>query len=148
MTSWQQAVIERIVVQTPRVKSFFLRTPIERHVAGQHLDVRLTAEDGYRAQRAYSIASAPGDAIELAIEELAEGEVSPYFHEVAQAGDTFEVRGPLAGTSSGMRATGARCCWSAAGRGSRRSCRCSASATARRATCRCCSCIRRAPGKT
>jgi len=97
MTSWQQAAIERIVVQTPRVKSFFLRTPIERHVAGQHLDVRLTAEDGYHAQRAYSIASAPGDAIELAIEELAEGEVSPYFHEVAQPGDTFEVRGPLGG---------------------------------------------------
>ena len=97
MTFWQQAAIERIVVRTPRVKSFLLRTPIERHVAGQHLDVRLTAADGYQAQRAYSIASAPGEAIELAIEELAEGEVSPYFHEVAQAGDTFEVRGPLGG---------------------------------------------------
>jgi len=97
MSSWQQAVIERIVVQTPRVKSFFLNTPIERHVAGQHLDVRLTAEDGYAAQRAYSIASAPGSTIELAIEELAEGEVSPYFHEVAQVGDTVEVRGPLGG---------------------------------------------------
>ena len=97
MMEWQEAVIERIVVQTPRVKSFFLRTPIVRHVAGQHLDVRLTAEDGYQAQRAYSIASAPGAAVELAIEELSDGEVSPYFHEVARAGDAFEVRGPLGG---------------------------------------------------
>ena len=98
VSAWREATIERIVVQTPRVKSFFLRAPIARHVAGQHIDVRLTAEDGYRAQRAYSIASAPGEAaLELAIEELRDGEVSPYFHEVAQVGDRFEVRGPLGG---------------------------------------------------
>jgi ferredoxin-NADP reductase len=96
-SSWQQAVIERIEQRTPRVKSFFLQTPLRPHVAGQHVDVRLTAQDGYQAQRAYSIASAPGDPIELAIEELAEGEVSPHLHEVAQVGDAFEVRGPLGG---------------------------------------------------
>jgi len=97
-TVWHEATIERIVRQTPRVKSFFLRTALRPHIAGQHVDVRLTAEDGYQAQRAYSIASAPGAVrLELAIEELEEGEVSPYFHEVAREGDTFEVRGPLGG---------------------------------------------------
>lgn len=95
---WREAVIERIVPQTARVVSVFLRAPLERHVAGQHLDIRLTAPDGYQARRSYSIASAPGDAlIELAIERLDNGEVSPYFHEVAQPGDTIEVRGPIGG---------------------------------------------------
>ena len=95
---WQQATIERIVRQTPRVVSVFLRTAIGPHEAGQHVDIRLTAPDGYEAQRSYSIASAPGaPEIELAIERLEEGEVSPYFHEVAQPGDTFEVRGPIGG---------------------------------------------------
>src|SRR5207247_1211305 len=69
------------------------------HSAGQHVDVRLTAPDGYTAQRSYSIASAPeaGDEIELAIERLDEGEVSPFFHEVAAAGDEIEIKGPLGG---------------------------------------------------
>jgi Oxidoreductase FAD-binding domain len=72
----------------PRLSSFFLQAPLAPHVAGQHVDVRLTAPDGYRAQRSYSIASAPGDReIELAIERLDDGEVSPYFHAVAQPGD-------------------------------------------------------------
>jgi ferredoxin-NADP reductase len=67
-------------------------------VAGQHVDVRLTAPDGYQARRSYSIASAPGAGdIELAIELLDDGEVSGYFHDVAQPGDTIEVRGPLGG---------------------------------------------------
>ena len=95
---WQQATIERIVRQTPRVVSVFARAPIGPHEAGQHIDIRLTAPDGYAAQRSYSIASAPGaPEIELAIERLEEGEVSPYFHDVAQRGDTFEVRGPIGG---------------------------------------------------
>jgi len=98
VTAWREATIERIVRQTPRVKSFFLRAPLRSPIAGQHVDVRLTADDGYQAQRSYSIASAPDDsAIELAIEELEEGEVSPYFHEVAREGDTFEMRGPIGG---------------------------------------------------
>ena len=95
---WQQAAIERIVRQTPRVVSVFLRTPLGPHDAGQHVDIRLSAPDGYEAQRSYSIASAPGaEKLELAIERLEEGEVSPYFHEIAQPGDTFEVRGPIGG---------------------------------------------------
>jgi len=95
---WEQAVIERIVPRTPRVTSVFLRTRLAPHVAGQHVDVRLTAPDGYQAQRSYSIASAPGTGLmELAIEQLDDGEVSPFFHDVARAGDTIEVRGPIGG---------------------------------------------------
>jgi ferredoxin-NADP reductase len=95
---WQQAVIERIVPQTPRIVSVFLRTTIDPYVAGQHVDVRLSAPDGYHAERSYSIASAPdAPSVELAIERLEEGEVSPYFHEVAQPGDAFEIRGPIGG---------------------------------------------------
>jgi len=95
---WQQAAIERITHPTPNITSVLLDAPLRRHVAGQHVDVRLTAPDGYQAQRSYSIASAPGaPAIELIIEKLDDGEVSPYFHEVAQAGDTIDIRGPLGG---------------------------------------------------
>jgi ferredoxin-NADP reductase len=95
---WQEAVIERIAPRTPRVISVFLRAPLQQHLAGQHVDVRLTAPDGYEAQRSYSIASAPGTGpIELAIERLDHGEVSPFFHEVARPGDTIEVRGPIGG---------------------------------------------------
>lgn len=95
---WQQAVIERIERRTPRVLSVYLRAPLAPHIAGQHVDIRLTAPDGYQARRSYSIASAPGaELVELAIERLDDGEVSPYFHEVAQAGDSIELRGPLGG---------------------------------------------------
>jgi len=95
---WQEAVIGRIVPRTTRVISVFLRVRLGPRVAGQHIDVRLTAPDGYQAQRSYSIASAPGsDDVELAIERLEDGEVSPYFHDVAQPGDTIEVRGPIGG---------------------------------------------------
>jgi ferredoxin-NADP reductase len=69
------------------------------YLPGQHVKVRLTADDGYQAQRSYSIASAPesGALIELAIEQLSQGEVSGYFHQVAVPGDTIELRGPLGG---------------------------------------------------
>ncbi len=97
---WQLATVTRIIEQTPRIKSFFiaLAEPFA-YRAGQHVDVRLTAPDGYRAQRSYSIASAPdGTAvIELAIERLADGEVSPFFHDVVAVGDPIELRGPLGG---------------------------------------------------
>jgi ferredoxin-NADP reductase len=68
------------------------------HLPGQHYDVRLTAPDGYQAQRSYSIATSPceRDEIELTIDRLADGEVSPYFHDVVQEGDQVEVRGPFA----------------------------------------------------
>jgi ferredoxin-NADP reductase len=95
---WQEAVIERVVHQTPRVTSVFLCSTLGPYQAGQHVDVRLTAPDGYQAERSYSIASAPGaDRIELAIERLEGGEVSPYFDEVAMPGDTIEIRGPIGG---------------------------------------------------
>jgi ferredoxin-NADP reductase len=97
---WQPATITAIDHNTPRVSSFWFH-PSEPFAfrAGQHVDIRLTAPDGYRAQRSYSIASAPekADAIELTIERLDDGEVSPFFHEVAQVGDEIELRGPLGG---------------------------------------------------
>ena len=97
---WQTATITAIELNTPRVSSFWFR-PAEPFAfkAGQHVDIRLTASDGYRAQRSYSIASAPEnpEAIELTIERLDDGEVSPFFHEVARVGDEIELRGPLGG---------------------------------------------------
>jgi len=97
---WRQARIVEILPRTRRIKSFFLAVAAPfAHRAGQHVDVRLTAPDGYRAMRSYSIASAPGDeaVIELAIERLDDGEVSPFFHDVAEVGDEIELRGPLGG---------------------------------------------------
>jgi ferredoxin-NADP reductase len=97
---WQKSSIIDVVDRTPSIKSFFLRlsAPFD-HQAGQHVDVRLTAPDGYVAMRSYSIASAPSSTgiLELAIERLSDGEVSPFFHDVAQAGDEIELRGPLGG---------------------------------------------------
>jgi ferredoxin-NADP reductase len=97
---WQTATIRRIERRTSTVVSFFL-TPSQpfAFVAGQHVDVRLTAPDGYRAERSYSIASAPetSELIELTIERLDDGEVSPYFHDVAAIGDGIDLRGPIGG---------------------------------------------------
>ncbi len=67
------------------------------HRAGQHLDVRLTAEDGYQAERSYSLASAPGEPPAITVERLEDGEVSPYLVDEARQGDRFEVRGPIGG---------------------------------------------------
>ena len=88
-----------VIDETPRVRSLVLDVPDwPGHKAGQHVDVRLTAEDGYQAQRSYSIASAPGDArLSLTIEMLPDGEVSSYLAGEARAGDTFEMRGPIGG---------------------------------------------------
>jgi ferredoxin-NADP reductase len=96
--SWQIGVVNAIKPETPTVKSFRLRLPMWMpHLPGQHYDVRLTAPDGYRAQRSYSVASSPLDEgeIELTIDRLADGEVSPYFHDVIVEGDEVEVRGPF-----------------------------------------------------
>src|ERR687894_3267102 len=99
---WQNARIARIERLSPRVKSFFFRLaePIAFR-PGQHVLLRLTAPDGYRAQRSYSIASAPGsrtaEALELAIERLDDGEVSPFMHDVAQVDDEIELGGPIGG---------------------------------------------------
>jgi ferredoxin-NADP reductase len=97
---WQPATIVAIEPRTPTVKSFFFRLqrPLS-FIPGQHMDVRLTAPDGYEAQRSYSIASAPNgtDRIELAIELLQDGEVSPFFFETVAVGDEIELRGPIGG---------------------------------------------------
>jgi len=97
---WQRARIERIAPLSRRIKSFgfSLSEPFSFR-AGQHVDVRLTAPDGYSTERSYSIASAPQRApyFELAIERLDDGEVSPFFHDVAEVGDEIELRGPIGG---------------------------------------------------
>ena len=95
---WQIGTVTRIKEETPRVKSFRIDLPMWMpHLPGQHYDVRLTDEDGYHAQRSYSIASSPLDegGIELTIDRLEDGEVSPYFHDVVVEGDQVEVRGPF-----------------------------------------------------
>jgi ferredoxin-NADP reductase len=98
--SWQIATVAKIVVETPRTKSFTLALPDwTPHRAGQHYDVRLTAEDGYQAQRSYSIASEPerqGE-VDLTVERIEDGEVSAYMHDILIEGDKIEVRGPIGG---------------------------------------------------
>jgi ferredoxin-NADP reductase len=91
--------VVELIDETPRAKSLVLDPPEwPGHRAGQHVDVRLTAEDGYQAQRSYSIASAPEDEhLVLTIERLDDGEVSPYLTDELQPGDELELRGPIGG---------------------------------------------------
>lgn len=95
--SWRLADVVDVVTETPRVRSLVLGVPgWPGHLAGQHLDVRLTAADGYQAQRSYSISSAPEDArLTLSVERLDDGEVSPYLTDELKAGDKLELRGPI-----------------------------------------------------
>jgi ferredoxin-NADP reductase len=98
--TWQISTVTAIRAETPGVSSFTLKLPSWReHRAGQHYDVRLTAADGYQAQRSYSIASPPSRTgeVDLTIERIADGEVSPYFHDTVEVGDQVEVRGPIGG---------------------------------------------------
>ena len=95
---WQTATVSRVSEETVRVRTLRLEVADwPGHRAGQHLDVRLTADDGYQAERAYSIASAPGEPLTITVERLDDGEVSPYLTEEAGQGDEFEVRGPIGG---------------------------------------------------
>ncbi|MGH9121443.1 MAG: FAD-binding oxidoreductase [Acidimicrobiales bacterium] len=97
---WQEAEVTGIHSETARVKSLTLALPvITPFLAGQHFLVRLTAPDGYRAQRSYSVGSAPSDgtSIELTVEKLPGGEVSEFLHDELQVGDMLEVRGPIGG---------------------------------------------------
>ena len=96
---WQLGTIVEIRQETPRVKSLVLDVPDwTTHLAGQHVDVRLTAEDGYEAQRSYSIASPPEDTyLMLTVERLEDGEVSRYLVDEARVGDRIELRGPIGG---------------------------------------------------
>src|SRR6188474_576648 len=97
--SWQLATVSAFVDETKDVRSIVLEPPAwHGHRAGQHVDVRLTAEDGYQAQRSYSIGSAPEDEqLILTVERLDDGEVSPYLTETLQPGDNLELRGPIGG---------------------------------------------------
>jgi ferredoxin-NADP reductase len=97
--TWQLGTVLELVDETPRCKSISLEVPDwPGHDAGQHIDVRLTAEDGYQAQRSYSIASGPEDTqLVLTVERLDDGEVSPYLVDGLMVGDQIELRGPIGG---------------------------------------------------
>jgi ferredoxin-NADP reductase len=100
MGGWQTATVVGVHDETARAKTLRLALAApERHVAGQHYVVRLTAPDGYTAQRSYSVASAPDDsgAVDLTVERLEGGEVSGFLHDVVEVGDELEVRGPIGG---------------------------------------------------
>jgi ferredoxin-NADP reductase len=97
---WQIATVKNIKPETDKVKTFTLTLPDwTPHRAGQHYDIRLTAEDGYQAQRSYSIASEPerNGEIDFTVERIEDGEVSTYLHDVVVKGDRIEVRGPIGG---------------------------------------------------
>src|SRR5215510_7042395 len=97
--TWQLAKVVTAAAETPRATTIVFHVPgWPGHRAGQHVDVRLTAQDGYRAQRSYSIASAPGGTrVALTVQRLEDGEVSPYLTGQLRPGDTIELRGPIGG---------------------------------------------------
>jgi ferredoxin-NADP reductase len=98
--TWRVATVTSIRDETPTVRSFLLAVPEwTGHRAGQHVDLRLTAADGYSVERSYSIASEPERAgeVEITVERIEGGEVSPFLHEVVVVGDRLEVRGPIGG---------------------------------------------------
>ncbi|MBO0834411.1 MAG: ferredoxin reductase [Actinobacteria bacterium] len=96
--TWQAATVTATTTETPTVRSLELAVPDwPGHRAGQHLDVRLTAEDGYVAERSYSIASASGEPVSITVERLKDGEVSPYLTGEVRTGDKLELRGPVGG---------------------------------------------------
>jgi ferredoxin-NADP reductase len=116
---WQLAEVRDIVVETYRVKSLLLHvTGWQGHRPGQHVDIRLTAEGGYQAQRSYSIASPPEDELlALTVERVDDGEVSPYLVGDLRAGDRFELRGPIGGYFVWTVATRGPLCLIAGGSG-------------------------------
>src|SRR5438309_3541918 len=98
--TWQSAEVVEVFTETPRVETIaFDVADWAGHRAGQHVDVRLTAEDGYQAERSYSIASPPDERrkVTITVERLDDGEVSPYLVDEVQAGDHLELRGPIGG---------------------------------------------------
>ncbi len=96
--TWQLASVDAVTDETPQVRTLTLGVPDwPGHQAGQHLDVRLTADDGYQAEREYSIASAPGEPVAITVEQLPDGEVSPYLTQELRTGDQIEIRGPVGG---------------------------------------------------
>jgi ferredoxin-NADP reductase len=96
--TWQTGTVGSVTDETPRVRTLQLEVADwPGHRAGQHVDIRLTADDGYQAERAYSIASAPGEPLAITVERLDDGEVSPYLTEELRPGDLLEARGPIGG---------------------------------------------------
>ena len=96
--TWQTATVTSVMRETDAVRTIELEVPDwPGHRAGQHLDVRLTAEDGYTAERSYSIATADDEPVAITVERLDDGEVSPYLTEELRAGDQLELRGPIGG---------------------------------------------------
>src|SRR6266852_5392457 len=99
LLAWRIGEVAEITAETPKVSSIAIGVPDwPGHIAGQHVDVRLTADDGYQAQRSYSIASAPEDSrVAITVERLDDGEVSPYLVGELKVGDKLELRGPIGG---------------------------------------------------
>ncbi|HET9896874.1 MAG TPA: ferredoxin reductase [Streptosporangiaceae bacterium] len=96
--TWQAGTVGEVIDETPTARTIELAVPgWTGHRAGQHLDVRLTAEDGYVAERPYSIASAPGESVAITVQRLPDGEVSPFLTRELRAGDDLELRGPIGG---------------------------------------------------
>jgi ferredoxin-NADP reductase len=96
--TWQVTKVSAVAAETASVKTITLDVPgWPGHQAGQHLDIRLTGEDGYVAERSYSIASAPGEPVAITVERLDDGEVSPYLTGELRTGDDLELRGPIGG---------------------------------------------------
>jgi ferredoxin-NADP reductase len=96
--TWQVATVGAVRPETSSVRTIDLDVPDwAGHRAGQHLDIRLTADDGYVAERSYSMASAPGEPVQVTVERLDDGEVSPYLTEELRPGDEIEIRGPIGG---------------------------------------------------
>lgn len=94
--NWQAATVTGAITETPSARTLVLDVEgWDGHVAGQHVDVRLTAADGYQAHRSYSIASAPGEPVEITVERIAGGEVSPFLVDTLEIGTRFDVRGPV-----------------------------------------------------
>ena len=119
--NWQIATVTAIRDETPRVKTYSLLMPgWQGHKPGQHVDVRLTAEDGYQAQRSYSIASAPTDQpmIDLSVERVEDGEISPFLHDSWRSAIASRSAGRSVATSCGTAPRPNPLLWLAVGRAS------------------------------
>jgi ferredoxin-NADP reductase len=96
--AWRNATVTSATPESATARSLWIDVPgWDDHVAGQHIDVRLTAEDGYQATRSYSLSSGPGEVPQITVERVDDGEVSPFLVDVVEVGDTFEIRGPIGG---------------------------------------------------
>ena len=95
---WQQATVVKTTAESATARTIVLDVPQwSTPRPGQHVDIRLTAPDGYQATRSYSLSSAPNEAAQITVERVEDGEVSPFLVDIAEVGDTFEIRGPIGG---------------------------------------------------